>query len=262
VTPEDIYRSHQEVADMARPWLSKHLQSRRFDGLLNVAGGHLDDLCFLAMMQLRWGFEGLAATVDEMLTLPSLLEEAFAGMRRPWAAYQGRLDGYLRLTYLLDAPRVEQGIFDKWASYTDRSPNLDCMHKCNVALDTILEESRTVTMPCNFTAGKKFALESETYKNYFELADAIVLGDRPLAEAKVQVGVQLYRRRARHVAGPAYYGYGNRNSYLFDFQLTAMIEFARRAKGWDLVVDEPYANTYATVLKNAAAFREQNSPKG
>jgi len=286
-TPEEVYKISQGFVDDpeygSRPWLKRCLEQyeeRKKNDLAprtvpaELAGrlGSLQvNLYFLALMQLRWGFNGLRETMDELDSLLPWFDKAYTDLGTGWSFDTCRLDAHLRLNYLLDRPPIEDSYFHNWANGVSGfstmpddvgGANWICTHKLEVAIEDVLKEGRAVDPPCEFPTAKRYASNATTYRNYLDLVNAIVLERREQAQARLAEGVKLYRKRARGDDGDGYIGYGPDNHYLFDFQLAAMIEFARRAKGWDLVVDEPYANTYATVLKNAAAFREQNSPKG
>jgi hypothetical protein len=286
-TPEEVYKISQGFVDDpgygSRPWLKRCLERYEDRKMRDLAphtvpvelAGRLGDLqvnlYFLALMQLRWGFDGLRKTMDELDSLLPLFDKAYTDLGTAWSFDSCRLDAYLRLNYLLDRPPIDNKYFRSWASgetMLNGAPadagdaNWICTHKFEVAIETVLRERKAVDPPCDFPTVKRYALNASTYRSYLGLVNDIVLDRWKDAEAKLAEGVKLYRRRVSRDDGDGYLGYGPNNHDLFDFQLTAMIEFARRAKGWEFTVDEPYSSVYTTVLKNAAAFREEGHRTG
>lgn len=282
-TPEEVYKiSKGIVADPeygSRPWLKRCLEryeERKKRDLTPRAvptelAGRLGDLqvnlYFLVLMQLRWGFDGLRETMDELDSLLPLFDKAYTDLGTAWSFDSCRLDAHLRLSYLLDRPPINSRYFQNWASgrsdWGDApagagGANWICTHKFEVAIETVLREGKAVDPPCDFPTVKRYALNASTYRSYLGLVNDIVLDRREDAEEKLAEGVKLYRRRARGDDGDGYVGYGPNNHYLFDFQLTAILEFARRNRGWELPADE----AHAAALKNAATFREENRRTG
>jgi hypothetical protein len=263
--PEVVYKISKELAERERPLIERYSRAKKVDvaprGLARLQaselGGLQADLYVIALQQLRWGFDGLRETMDKLDNLLPLFDEAYTDLGEPWYPWHCRLDAHLRLNYLLDRQALAPDYVRKWAEGADEDPNYNCTHQCEVALEIALTEGKNVEMPCAYSNAKKFLSLAQTYKCYFDFIAAIVGGNTELAAEKANEGVKLYKRRARGASGPRYYAYGFQNAYLFDFELAAILEFARRTRGWDLPTDE----AHGAALMNAAAFREQHRVK-
>lgn len=247
MTPEEMLKFELETARSAIEYARKHLASRKYSAAVNAACGAQVSLYFAALLQLRWSFEGLQKVMADLDSLLPLFDQAFKGQ---WSV-SCELDVHAYLNFLLGRPPVDAMYFKKWAS-AEGYASYQRTHLCQIELINALNCGSGATMPCSFPASRKYRLEAEQYSNYFELISEIVNGNQTAVSDCVGRAVSIYRRWARNDGGPGYEGSGFVNAVLFDFRLAALLAFATRHKGMDLVVEEPYA----TVLRNAAAYRD------
>jgi hypothetical protein len=267
-TPEELYEISQGlVADPeygSRPWLERCLERyeerKKHDITPRAVPAELADkvsslqlgLYFLALMQLRWGFEGLRETMDELDSLLPMLDTAFTDLRMPWDSLVCRLEVLLYLDVLLDRPQVAEHYFQEWANAASINERARRLHEDEVELYRSLIDGKTADLPCAIGWSKVMHTGFETY---FKLATAIATEQAEEAAVLSVASAKLYKQRVRGGESFSHEGFGPDNYYVFDFRLAAIVEFARRSRGWELPVDE----THAAALKNAASFREQQA---